>query len=102
MEDPDRNFVSLTERRLDAGRQSSNCGRLEVPVIYLVNQALRLRYAEMLQQHGGQRRRLPAVVGLPQHGTECGAPDPITAAFIAEDVSPASRSGGVAGGISSV
>ena len=63
---PDRGLVAFAERRLHAARERADRRRLQVALVDLVNQTLRLRNAEVLQEQRRQRRPRPALVGLAQ------------------------------------
>src|SRR4029453_15318704 len=87
-----RRAVPFPVRRLDALRQRTDGRRAEVAVVNLVQQTLRLRDSEVLQQERRQRRLRSALVRLAEHRPQRRPPDPIAAALVSQDVSPPSGS----------
>jgi hypothetical protein len=81
-QDTDRHFVALAERRLHASRERADGRRLQVRMIDLVNQALRLRDTEVRQQQRCQRRYRTALIRLTKHRAKRRAANPVPASLV--------------------
>jgi hypothetical protein len=82
---------------MDALGERADRRRLQLLVVDLVQQLLRLRHLEMIEQHRRQHGDRAAMIRRPQHRAEGRPADPVAAALVAEHVSPSPGSRRLAG-----
>ena len=82
-------LVAFAERGLHATGQRANRRRLEMMMINLMQQQLRLRHLKMVEQHLREHGARPPEIRGTKHRAQRRPADPVAAALVAEHIPPA-------------